>query len=101
MTLTLKAKSELTVPASIRRLAGLKAGDQVEFKVSRRRITIVPKLKTVNGDYTQSERRAIDRGIAASEKDYRQGRSHGPFKDHGQFIASLHAEAAKVRGKKK
>jgi len=44
MTVTLKPKTELTVPKSIRRKAGYQPGDQVEFKVSGRTITIVPKL---------------------------------------------------------
>ena len=45
-------------------------------------------------------RRAIDRGIAASEKDYAEGRSYGPFKTHEELLASLHAEAAKLRESK-
>jgi len=44
MTVTLKRKIELTAPESIRRKAGYRPGDQVEFKVSGRTITIVPKL---------------------------------------------------------
>jgi len=44
--------------------------------------------------------RAIDRGIATSEKDYKEGRSHGPFKTHEAFVASLHAETAKLRKRK-
>jgi bifunctional DNA-binding transcriptional regulator/antitoxin component of YhaV-PrlF toxin-antitoxin module len=43
MTVTLKPKSELTVPESIRRKGGYRPGDQVEFKVPGRTITIVPK----------------------------------------------------------
>ena len=44
VTVTLKPKIELTVPESIRRKAGYRPGDQVEFRVSGRTITIVPKL---------------------------------------------------------
>lgn len=43
MTITLKPKTEITVPKSVRRKAGLKAGDRVEFKVIGRAITILPK----------------------------------------------------------
>jgi len=43
MTVTLKPKTEITVPKSIRRKAGIKPGDQVEFSVSGRVITIIPK----------------------------------------------------------
>jgi AbrB family looped-hinge helix DNA binding protein len=34
MTVTLKPKTEITVPKSIRRKAGIKPGDQVEFNMS-------------------------------------------------------------------
>jgi len=42
----------------------------------------------------------IDRGIAQSLKEFKQGRSYGPFETHTEFIASLHKEAKKPRGKK-
>ena len=44
MTVTLKPKTEITVPKSIRRKAGIKPGDRFEFTVSGRVINIVPKL---------------------------------------------------------
>jgi AbrB family looped-hinge helix DNA binding protein len=44
MTVTLKPKTEITVPKSIRRQAGIKPGDRVEFSVSGRVINISPKL---------------------------------------------------------
>jgi AbrB family looped-hinge helix DNA binding protein len=44
MTVTLKPKTEITVPKSIRRKAGIKPGDRFEFKVSGRVINIIPKL---------------------------------------------------------
>ena len=40
----LKRKGEITVPKSIRRKAGFKPGERVEFRVFDRTITIVPKL---------------------------------------------------------
>jgi hypothetical protein len=39
--------------------------------------------------YTPAQRRAIDRGIARSLKEYKQGRGVGPFDTHEAFIASL------------
>jgi len=63
-------------------------------------LPILPKLPTTDDEYTPQERHAIDRGIAASEKDYKEGRSYGPFKTHEEFIASLHQEAGKLRKKK-
>jgi bifunctional DNA-binding transcriptional regulator/antitoxin component of YhaV-PrlF toxin-antitoxin module len=34
MTVTVKNKTPLVVPPAVRRLAGLKSGDELEFKVS-------------------------------------------------------------------
>ena len=96
MTLTLKPKTEITVPKSIRRKAGIKPGDRFEFRVSGRVITILPS----DDEYTPAERRAIDRGIAQSEKEYQEGRSAGPFESHDEFIAALHAGAKKLGAKK-
>ena len=97
MTVVVKSQSDLVVPKSVRRKAGIKTGDRVQFRVSGRVISIVPS----GDEHTGAERRAIDRGIAQSEEDYKEGRSYGPFKTPEAFLASLHAEAAKLRGKKK
>jgi bifunctional DNA-binding transcriptional regulator/antitoxin component of YhaV-PrlF toxin-antitoxin module len=43
MTVTLKNKTPLVVPNRVRREAGFKTGDRVEFKVSRGVVTILPK----------------------------------------------------------
>ena len=43
MTTTLRAKAPLVVPPSVQRKARLKAGDQVEFKATPGRITVVSK----------------------------------------------------------
>jgi bifunctional DNA-binding transcriptional regulator/antitoxin component of YhaV-PrlF toxin-antitoxin module len=47
MTVTLKNKMPLVVPDSVRRKAGLRSGDRIEFQVSGRVIRIVPKLSAV------------------------------------------------------
>jgi len=60
MTTTLKA--EITVPKSVRRKAGFKPGDRLEFKVSDRTITITPKLTQ---DEIQDEREMRDPKIRA------------------------------------
>jgi AbrB family looped-hinge helix DNA binding protein len=57
MTVTLKPKTEITVPKSIRRKAGIKPGEQVEFSVSGRTINITPKL---SADEIQDEREIRD-----------------------------------------
>jgi bifunctional DNA-binding transcriptional regulator/antitoxin component of YhaV-PrlF toxin-antitoxin module len=94
-------KTPLVVPSAVRRTAGFKSGQELEFKASGGVITIVPKLPTADDEYTSAERRAIDRGIAQSEKDYAEGRSYGPFDTHEDFIASLRKETAKLRAKKR
>jgi bifunctional DNA-binding transcriptional regulator/antitoxin component of YhaV-PrlF toxin-antitoxin module len=94
-------KMPLVVPPAVRRTAGFKSGQELEFKAVGGVITIVPKAPAVADEYSAAERRAIDGGIAASEKDYKEGRSYGPFKTHEEFIAALSAEGAKLRAKKR
>src|SRR5580698_4391517 len=102
MTVAIKNnnKTPLVVPRAVRRRAGFKSGQELEIKASGGVITILPKLPATDDEYTPQDRRVIDRGIAESQKDYKQGRSYGPFKTHGEFIASLHKEAGKPRGRK-
>jgi AbrB family looped-hinge helix DNA binding protein len=70
MTVTLKSKTEITVPKSIREKAGFKPGDRVEFQVSDRAITIVPKLTP---DEIQDEREIRDPKIrGAIRKSYQE-----------------------------
>jgi AbrB family looped-hinge helix DNA binding protein len=91
VTVTVKSKTPLVVPPAVRRLAGLKSGDKLEFKVSGQVITILPKPRIAEDEYTPAERRAIDRGIAQSEKQYAAGKSYGPFETAAEAIASLNA----------
>ncbi len=95
MTVTLKANTEIIVPRSIRRQAGIKAGDEVEFRVSGRVISIVPKR--VGKDRGE---RALERGIGQSEKEYREGRSAGPFDTHDAFLEALKAKSSKPASNK-
>ncbi len=99
MTVTLKPKTEITVPKSIRRKAGIKAGDQFEFSVSGRVITILPK-QPVDGEYTPAQRRSVDRALAQGLQDIKHGRVEGPFSSHKELIDSLHEAARKLDKKK-
>ncbi len=96
---TLKPKTEITVPKSIRRKAGIKTGDQFEFSVSGRVITILPK-PPVDDENSPAQRRMIDRDLAKGLEDIKRGRLQGPFSSHKEFIASLHEEARKLSKKK-
>jgi len=72
MTLTVDNKP-IVIPDAVRRKAGLRRGDRVEFKVSGRAITIVPKLTP---DEIQDEREIRDPKI---RKTLREG--------HQEFVA--------------
>jgi AbrB family looped-hinge helix DNA binding protein len=76
MTVTLKPKTEITVPKSIRRKAGFKPGEQVEFKVSGRTITIVPKqTQEEREDYLEVHDSAVQEAISESNADIAAGRT--------------------------
>jgi len=98
MTVTVKNKTPLVVPPAVRKPAGLKVGDKLEFKVSAGVIAILPKLPTADDDYTPAQRRVIDRGIAKGLEDIRKGRVHGPFETAHEAIADLRAH---TRSRKK
>lgn len=98
MTVTVKnrTKTPLVVPPSIRRKAGYRDGEDIEFRVSGGVITILPKLPTADDEYTPEQRRIIDAGLAKSDANIKAGRVYGPFSTHKEFIASLHKEAKKL-----
>ena len=100
MTVTVKSKTPLVVPPSVRRQAGLKIGQQIEFKVADGVISIRPKLPAADDEYTPEQRRIVDAQLAAGLADVKAGRVRGPFSTHGEFIDSLHKEAKKLNRKK-
>ena len=62
MTVTVRNKTPLTVPDQVRRRAGFKPGDKVEFKVSGGMVTILPKPALTNDSdatLTPSEARKV------------------------------------------
>ena len=62
MTTIVKNKSEVVVPRSIRRKAGIKAGDRLEFQASSGTITITARERTHKP--TKVEAAAIRKGEA-------------------------------------
>jgi AbrB family looped-hinge helix DNA binding protein len=101
MTVIVKSRTPIVVPSSVRRKAGLKSGDKLEFRVSGRVITIHPNVPPSDDEYTPAQRKAIDRGIAQSEKQYAEGKSYGPFDTATEAIASLDANLRRrARAKK-
>ena len=102
MTIIVKNKTPIVVPASVRRRAGLKSGDRLEFRVSGGVITILPKPAVSRGDdkETPAQREVIDRALAEGLDDIKHGRLQGPFSSHKEFIASLHRESHRLSRKK-
>lgn len=97
MTITVQRNRALIVPPSVRRKAGLKAGDRVEFKVSGGLITIVPELPSADDEYTPEQRRIIDARLAKADDDIKNGRVFGPFNTAEEMAASIEAHIKKVR----
>ena len=92
MTATLKAKSEIMVPKSIRRKAGIKVGDQFEFTVSGRVINIIPKLSS---DEIQDAEEIRDPKIRAAIREGYQEFLAGKTRPIEEFFAERAASGAK------
>jgi len=101
MTVTVKNKNRLVVPASVQRRARIKTGDRLEFKVSGGVITIIPELPTADDEYTPKQRRAIDARLAKSEAELKAGRSFGPFDTANEMIAHMKGQLKKRAAAKK
>jgi bifunctional DNA-binding transcriptional regulator/antitoxin component of YhaV-PrlF toxin-antitoxin module len=72
---------KLVVPVEIQRKAGIEPGDHLEFKVSRRKITILASAE--KDEYTPKERRAINARLARARK----GPYYGPFNSVREAMA--------------
>ena len=98
MAVLVSSKSEIVVPRSVRRRAGLKSGQEVEFKVSGGVINIVPKLPVAKDEYTPAQRRVID----ARLRDARKGPYHGPFdtaEEAIRFVRKRSRNRKRMKGK--
>ena len=87
MTVVITSRDELVVPKSVRRRAGIKTGDRVEFMVSGGVINIVPKLAYAADTFTREEtakilkaRREMREGKYATlaELEHDLGHKHPP-----------------------
>jgi bifunctional DNA-binding transcriptional regulator/antitoxin component of YhaV-PrlF toxin-antitoxin module len=86
-------KTPLVVPSAVRRKAGFKSGQELEFKASGGVITIIPKLPAAADEYTPEQRRMIDAELDEAAK----GPFRGPFNTAAEMIAHLKSEL-KARG---
>jgi bifunctional DNA-binding transcriptional regulator/antitoxin component of YhaV-PrlF toxin-antitoxin module len=74
MTAVVKDKTPLTVPDKVRRRAGFKPGDRVEFRVSRGLVTILSKdfaAETADDTLTAEEARKVRHAL----KQIREGKT--------------------------
>ena len=100
-------KGQATIPTAVRRQAGHAKGDLANFTSQRGRVVMTPKLAIdrsrfpiADGEYTQAQRRAIDARLAKADADIKTGRVSKAFSDHGEFIAALHEEAARLSARR-
>jgi len=63
MTVTVKNKTPLVVPPAVRRQAGFKSGDKLEFKVAGGVVTILPRQES-DDILTPEEEKVVRRGEA-------------------------------------
>jgi len=99
MTVTVKNKTKipLVVPPSVRRQAGHRNGQDLEFRVSGGVITILPKLPDADDEYTLAQRRVIDARLAEGLADIKAGRTFGPFDSADEMISHMKAQLRKKR----
>lgn len=81
-----KEKYQVTLPAEVRQKVGLGVGDFLEADVKGKVITLTPKS-------------VVDRDIAISLREFREGKGYGPFKSAKEAIRFLHREAKRLKKK--
>ena len=89
MTSILRGKQPLIVPVSIRRRAGMKPGDRLEFTAARGVITIVNRSSASLDEETPMQRRIIDAQLAEGLEDVRKGRVSRIFGTAQEMLRSL------------
>jgi hypothetical protein len=97
MTVTVKNKVPLVVPAALQRRAGLTRRAELEFRASGGVITITAKPPATD-EYTPDQRRVIDARLAEARK----GAYYGPFDNAKDAVKFLRKEvrARKARNRK-
>ncbi len=71
-----REKYQVTLPAAVRRKAGIAVGDLLEAQVKDAKITLIPK-------------RIVDRDLALALGDVKKGRVYGPFRSARDAVRSL------------
>ncbi len=99
MTTVLKGTDPLVVPLSVRRRAGMKPGDRLEFKAERGVITIVTQAPASGDEETAEQRKIIDAQLVVGLDDIRKGRVSRRFDTVEEMLTSLKAPSLKGSGK--
>lgn len=94
MSIVVKERDPLVVPLNIRRRAGIKPGDRLEFKVARGVITIVSRSRIADEE-TPEQRKVIDAQLAEGLEDIREGRVSKRFDTVDEMLASLKGSSPK------
>jgi AbrB family looped-hinge helix DNA binding protein len=89
VTITVKRKTQLSIPPSVQRRAHIKAGDKLEFIVSGGIITIIPKLPLADDEYTPRQRAIVNAQLAEGLEDLQTGRVSPRFETVDKMLASL------------
>jgi bifunctional DNA-binding transcriptional regulator/antitoxin component of YhaV-PrlF toxin-antitoxin module len=87
MTAVAKKGAPLVVPSVIRRKAGFKGGEDLEFKASGGVITIGCKPPVAKDEYTPAQRKIID-----ARAEARKGPHLGPFETADEAIKVIRNE---------
>jgi AbrB family looped-hinge helix DNA binding protein len=82
-----KTKGQVTIPTALRQQAGLNVGDFLEAKIERGNIVLKPQS-------------LVDRHIAESIQEFKDGQSFGPFDTAEEMIASLKKNGKTQAGRK-
>jgi AbrB family looped-hinge helix DNA binding protein len=88
-------KYQVTIPTLVRRKIGVGAGDVLEAKVEKGKITLTPKASPNEREYTPEQRRVIDMRLAKSLAEVKRGLTFGPFDTADEMIASMRRELKK------
>jgi bifunctional DNA-binding transcriptional regulator/antitoxin component of YhaV-PrlF toxin-antitoxin module len=81
-------RGPIVVPSAIRRKAGFKCGEALEFKASGGVITIVRKLPVARDEYTPAQRLIIDARLSEARK----GPYFGPYETAVEAIKFIRKE---------
>ena len=80
----IKEKYQVTIPTTLCQKAGLEVGDLLEARVEGNKLTFTPKS-------------VIDRDIAISLKQVREGKVSPPYRSAKAFLRALHRDVRRLK----